>query len=193
MAGEATFRMADLSRGGGIQHGTHFRTGRRDEGVLVSGSGCLSGDRSPQGPGEHLEDLQPEMKNIEVVREYDRQAATICAYAGELNQVWTNLIDNAIDAMDGKGRLTIRTAADADGIKWKSSTPEQGIPPDVTPRIFRAVFHHQAGWPREPGWDLDITYRIVTIAASRDPFAWTPFREIHVFKFAYRSVNQGAK
>jgi signal transduction histidine kinase len=51
---------------------------------------------------------------ITVVREYDRTLPRFCAYASELNQVWTNLIDNAADAMKEKGRLTLRTSRDHD-------------------------------------------------------------------------------
>ncbi len=53
-------------------------------------------------------------KGIRVVKEYDRALPEIPAYAGELNQVWTNLIDNAVSAMDGTGTLTVRTALDRD-------------------------------------------------------------------------------
>ena len=48
----------------------------------------------------------------QVIREYDRSLPRICAYGSELNQVWTNLIDNAIDAMGRKGELRIRTKMD---------------------------------------------------------------------------------
>lgn len=51
---------------------------------------------------------------IKVTKEYDRTAPRIPAYPGELNQVWTNLIDNAASAMEGEGTLTVRTAHDHD-------------------------------------------------------------------------------
>ena len=51
---------------------------------------------------------------IEVKKEYDRTLPPIPAYAAELNQVWTNLIDNAIGAMGPSGTLTIRTSGDED-------------------------------------------------------------------------------
>ena len=49
-------------------------------------------------------------RGVKLVRDYDRSLPKICAQAGELNQVWTNIIDNAIDAMGGEGTLTIRTS-----------------------------------------------------------------------------------
>src|SRR3546814_9567259 len=53
---------------------------------------------------------------IEVVKEYDLALPPIDAYAAELNQVWTNLIDNAVSAMDGSGTLTVRTSRDGDRV-----------------------------------------------------------------------------
>jgi len=53
-------------------------------------------------------------KGVKVVRDFDRTLPKVCAQGGELNQVWTNLIDNAVDAMDGKGTLTIRTGRERD-------------------------------------------------------------------------------
>src|SRR5262249_31912170 len=47
---------------------------------------------------------------VTVIRDYDRTIPRFCAYGGELNQVWTNLIDNAVDAMHGRGELRVRTA-----------------------------------------------------------------------------------
>ena len=49
---------------------------------------------------------------ITVVKDYDRSLPPVPAYAAELNQVWTNLIDNAVAAMNGEGTLTVRTARD---------------------------------------------------------------------------------
>ena len=64
---------------------------------------------------------------IRVVKEYDRSLPQIPAYAAELNQVWTNLIDNAVSAMDGPGTLTVRTGMDReDGCSWRSATPGPG-------------------------------------------------------------------
>jgi len=107
-----------------------------------------------------LKIFSPKLKNIEIVREYDRTLPHICAYAGELNQVWTNLIDNAIDAMNGQGRLTIRTAPDAEGVLVEIGDTGAGIPPEVKSHIFEPFFTTKAVG-QGTGLGLDITYRII--------------------------------
>jgi signal transduction histidine kinase len=71
---------------------------------------------------------------IKVVREYDKDLPLICAYGGELNQIWTNLIDNAIEAMQGKGELRLRTARELDRLLVEIGDNGPGIPPEVQPR-----------------------------------------------------------
>jgi signal transduction histidine kinase len=105
--------------------------------------------------------FSPKLKNIEVVREYDKKLPAICAYAGELNQVWTNLIDNAIDAMNGTGRLTLRTRAEGDGIQVEIGDTGAGIPAAVKSRIFDPFFTTKPVG-QGTGLGLDITYRIIT-------------------------------
>jgi signal transduction histidine kinase len=107
-----------------------------------------------------LKIFSPKLKNIEIVREYDRTLPHICAYAGELNQVWTNLIDNAIDAMNGQGRLTIRTAPDAEGVLVEIGDTGAGIPPEVKSHIFEPFFTTKAVG-QGTGLGLDISYRII--------------------------------
>ena len=82
-------------------------------------------------------------KGVTVVRDYDRELPEICARGGELNQVWTNIIHNAIDAMDGKGTLTIRTRRDRDCVVVEIGDTGPGIPPELQRRIFEPVLHHQ--------------------------------------------------
>lgn len=99
-------------------------------------------------------------KGITVKREYDLTLPRIQAYGSELNQVWTNLIDNAIDAMKGKGQLTIRTAKDNTCVLVEITDTGIGIPLSVQPRIFEPFFTTKemgAG----TGLGLDITYRII--------------------------------
>jgi signal transduction histidine kinase len=99
-------------------------------------------------------------KGVKVVRDYDRGLPKICAQGGELNQVWTNVIDNAIDAMDGKGTLTIRTGRDRDCVVVEIGDTGAGIPPELQRRIFEPFFTTK-DVGLGTGLGLDISYRIV--------------------------------
>jgi len=99
-------------------------------------------------------------KGVQVVRDYDRSLPKICAQAGELNQVWTNLIANAVEAMDGKGTLTIRTARERDCVLVEIGDSGPGIPQDVQNRIFEPFFTTK-DVGEGTGLGLDISYRIV--------------------------------
>ena len=70
---------------------------------------------------------------VTVVRDYGADVPRIEAYAGELNQVWTNLIDNAIDAMDGTGTLAVSTRADGDDVVVEIGDTGPGMPPECRP------------------------------------------------------------
>jgi signal transduction histidine kinase len=99
-------------------------------------------------------------KGIIVNREYDRTLPRICAYGSELNQVWTNLVDNAIDAMDGKGDLTIRTSKENNCILVEISDTGIGIPPAVQSRVFEPFFTtKEVG--KGTGLGLEIAYKII--------------------------------
>ncbi len=99
-------------------------------------------------------------KGIIVKRECSSTLPKINAYASELNQVWTNLIDNAIDAMDGKGDLTIRTYRDNNCIVVEIGDTGMGIPAAIQSRIFEPFFTTK-GVGKGTGLGLEITYRIV--------------------------------
>jgi signal transduction histidine kinase len=99
-------------------------------------------------------------KGVQVVRNYDRSLPKVCAQAGELNQVWTNLIDNAIDAMDGKGTLTIRTAREHDCVLVEIGDTGPGIPAELQRRIFEPFFTTK-DVGHGTGLGLDISYRII--------------------------------
>jgi signal transduction histidine kinase len=78
---------------------------------------------------------------IGVTREYEPNLPEIEAWGSELNQVWTNLIDNAADAMDGKGGITIRAEClDPDEVRVSICDTGPGIPPDVASKIFEPFF-----------------------------------------------------
>jgi signal transduction histidine kinase len=78
--------------------------------------------------------------DVTVVKDYDRTLPKIPAYAAELNQVWTNLIDNAVSAMDHHGTLTIRTGHDRDKLQVEIGDTGSGIPKDIQGRIFDPFF-----------------------------------------------------
>jgi signal transduction histidine kinase len=98
--------------------------------------------------------------NIEVVREFDRSLPSIPAYAAELNQVWTNLIDNAIGAMGGSGRLTVRTARDGEFLLVEIGDTGPGVPEDIQSRIFEPFFTTKP-FGEGTGLGLDISWRII--------------------------------
>ncbi|WP_017314894.1 ATP-binding protein [Mastigocladopsis repens] len=99
-------------------------------------------------------------KGVIVNREYDRTLPKISAYASELNQVWTNLIDNAIDAMKGKGDLTIRTYKENNCLVVEIVDTGVGIPSAIQSRIFEPFFTTK-GVGQGTGLGLEIAYRIV--------------------------------
>ncbi|HEX5881259.1 MAG TPA: ATP-binding protein [Actinomycetota bacterium] len=97
---------------------------------------------------------------VTVVREYDAGVPPIEAYAGELNRVWTNLIDNAVDAMEGMGTLRVATRADGDGVVVEIADTGPGMPPEVAARAFEA-FYTTKDVGKGTGLGLDIARRIV--------------------------------
>ncbi|GAA2540114.1 ATP-binding protein [Pseudonocardia hydrocarbonoxydans] len=97
---------------------------------------------------------------VRIVKDYDRTLPPIPAYAAELNQVWTNIVDNAIDAMDGSGTLTVRTAREEDRVLVEIADTGPGIPPEVRQRIFEPFFTTK-GVGKGTGLGLDVSYRVV--------------------------------
>jgi signal transduction histidine kinase len=97
---------------------------------------------------------------ITVVKEYDRSLPPVPAYAAELNQVWTNLIDNAVAAMEGEGTLTIRTDRDDGWAVISICDNGPGVPEDIRARIFEPFFTTKPVG-EGTGLGLDISWRIV--------------------------------
>ena len=97
---------------------------------------------------------------VTVVRDYGTDVPDIEAYPGELNQVWTNLIDNAIDAMDGAGTLRLATRAEGDNVVIEVGDTGPGMPPEVAARAFEA-FYTTKDVGKGTGLGLDIAQRIV--------------------------------
>ena len=97
---------------------------------------------------------------IRVVKEYDRSLPPIPAYAAELNQAWTNLIDNAVSAMGETGVLTVRTGLDQGHVSVDICDTGPGVPPEIRERIFEPFFTTRPVG-QGTGLGLDITWRIV--------------------------------
>ncbi|SDE97941.1 Cyclic nucleotide-binding domain-containing protein [Blastococcus aurantiacus] len=97
---------------------------------------------------------------ITVVKEYDRTLPQVPAYAGELNQVWTNLIVNALDAMDGEGTLTVRTGRDGDCALVEIADTGPGIPEELRSRVFEPFFTTKPVG-QGTGLGLDVSWRVV--------------------------------
>ncbi len=105
--------------------------------------------------------LSRKIGDIKVVKDYDRSLPDIPVYGAELNQVWTNLIDNAIQAMDGAGTLTIRTSRhNDDAIQVEIGDTGPGIPDEIVARIFEPFFTTKPVG-QGTGLGLDISWRIV--------------------------------
>ena len=99
-------------------------------------------------------------RGVTVIRDYQKMPLLVNSFDSELNQVWTNLIDNAIDAMSGKGELRVRTYRDDGCVVIEIGDNGPGISPDVQPRIFEPFFTTK-GVGEGTGLGLDTVQRIV--------------------------------
>jgi len=104
--------------------------------------------------------LGHKLEGITVVREYSTETPLIEANPGELNQVWTNLISNALDAMDGNGTLRIATRAESDDLVVEIADTGPGFAPEVQARAFEPFFTTK-DVGKGTGLGLDIARRIV--------------------------------
>ncbi|MDP9364877.1 MAG: ATP-binding protein [Chloroflexota bacterium] len=126
-------------------------------------------DRAPEGEVDVREGLASTLtmlghklraKGIRVTREDDPALPRIAAFPGELNQVWTNLLDNAIDAAGGEGRIWVRTRREPDRVLVEICDDGPGIPPETLPRIWEPFFTTK-GVGEGTGLGLDVSRRIV--------------------------------
>jgi signal transduction histidine kinase len=105
--------------------------------------------------------LAHRLRNVDVQRRYDRSIPMVRMYGNSLNQVWTNILDNAIDAIDEAGRIVIRTMARDDDVVIAIEDDGSGIPADALPRIFEPFFTLKPQGQGN-GLGLDVAWRIVT-------------------------------
>src|SRR5690606_18912532 len=87
-----------------------------------------------------LKVLNHKLKYINVIRDYDPTLPKVIGHGSDLNQVWTNLIDNASDAMQGRGTLQIITRNENRFAMVEIADSGSGIPPEVLPHIFEPFF-----------------------------------------------------
>ncbi len=99
-------------------------------------------------------------EGVEVKRDYDEEIPPIQAYGSELNQVWTNIIDNAIDAMNGKGEIKITTRHEGDWVIVDLEDNGPGIPEEIQEEIFSPFFTTKAVG-KGTGLGLNISYKII--------------------------------
>ncbi|HUG15995.1 MAG TPA: ATP-binding protein [Thermomicrobiales bacterium] len=104
--------------------------------------------------------LRNKLRPIRVHREFTPDLPHITAWASELNQVWTNIIANAVDAMDGEGDLTIRTSRDGEWVEVQIEDSGPGIPPENRDRLFEP-FYTTKPQGQGTGLGLHISYNIV--------------------------------
>lgn len=99
-------------------------------------------------------------RGILITRDYAADLPKVMAYGSELNQVWTNLIDNAVDAMQQTGKLLVRAVRENDYVLVEIVDNGPGIPPEVQSRIFEPFFTTK-GVGEGTGLGLDVVQRVV--------------------------------
>jgi signal transduction histidine kinase len=104
--------------------------------------------------------LKHKLKEIQIERQFDPDLPRLMAHGGQLNQVWTNLIDNAADALSGKGQISLITRCENNFIMVEVTDNGPGIPPEILPRIFEPFFTTK-GVGAGTGLGLDTAYRII--------------------------------
>ena len=142
--------------------------GERISAIVRDAKAYTNLDRTPeqavdlvQGLEATLTMLRSKLGDVEVVREYADDVPRIQAFPSELNQVWTNLIDNAVDAMNGRGVLTIGVRRERQCVIVEIADSGSGIPSDVLPRVF-APFFTTKDVGKGTGLGLHLSHRIVT-------------------------------
>ncbi len=120
-----------------------------------------------QGLENTLVILRHKMKDgVTVKREYATDLPLIEAHGSELNQVWTNILDNAVDAMQGRGEITLRTRAEGDKIIVEIQDNGPGIPAEIQKRVYEPFFTTKPPG-QGTGLGLHIAYTVVNNHAGK--------------------------
>lgn len=143
---QATARVSDLV--GAVKGYTHLDRAELEEVAIA------------EGMDNTLTMLGRELAGVTVRRDYDRDAPPVEANEAELNQVWTHVIRNAVDAMRGTGTLTVRITGSADGVQVQVADTGPGMPADVRAHAFDPFFTTK-GVGEGTGLGLDVSRRIV--------------------------------
>jgi signal transduction histidine kinase len=151
----------------GLASGIETSTGRISE-LVGAMKEYTYMDRAVVGEVDVISGLQntitilgPRLKDVSLSREYEKDLPGIPGRGGELNQVWTNLIDNAIDAVDGRGSITIRAYVEGDRVVVEVVDDGRGIPREAQVHVFEP-FYTTKDIGAGTGLGLDIVRRIVT-------------------------------
>jgi signal transduction histidine kinase len=144
---ESTARIFELIRA--IQQYSHM-----DQGSLQDVDLAQSLDNT-------LSMLHYRLKDVRVIRNFDRDLPRITANGSELNQVWMALLENALDAMKDKGEIRVSTQHAGDMVRVEVWNNGPEIPPELHSRIFEPFFTTKTGG-RGPGLSLDGVHRILT-------------------------------
>ncbi len=144
-------------------------SGRRITAIVDSAKDYTNMDRSPEqdvdlarGISSTLAVLAPRLSGITVHRDFDPALPTVVGFPGELNQVWTTLIENAADAMDGDGDLWVRTAREGAYALIEVIDSGPGIPPAAQDRVFDPFFTTK-DIGKGAGLGLHLARRVVTL------------------------------
>jgi signal transduction histidine kinase len=137
--------------------------------------------------------LRHRLNDIEVRAEMADDLPEIEALGSELNQVWTNLIDNAIDAMDGRGTLEISAgpepSADGTGVRVEICDSGSGIPPEIVQRIFEP-FYTTKEPGRGTGLGLHISHTVIARHGGRIELESRPGRTCFIVSLPPRLTAQ---
>jgi signal transduction histidine kinase len=116
-------------------------------------------------------------RGIAIQRDFQRDLPRVPVHGGELNQVWTNLIDNAADALGGKGRVTLRTRREGSWAVVEVEDDGPGIPPEAQPNIF-TLFFTTKPMGQGSGLGLNTSYNIVRRHGGTLDFRSQPGRTV---------------
>jgi signal transduction histidine kinase len=126
-------------------------------------------------------------KGITVRRDFQPGLPRVPARGGELNQVWTNLIDNAADALGGRGQVSLRTRREGDSVVVEVEDDGPGIPPEIQPKVF-TLFFTTKPIGQGSGQGLSTAYNIVRRHGGTLDFRSRPGRTVFTVRLPLKGV-----